>query len=162
MTSSDRVGVGTHVSAGKDRFNENRMMIWGLIPLAIKVSSKDTGGALFSFEHRNMGKGGPPRHVHHEQDEWFYVIDGEFAMEVGEEKFRLKPGDSFLAPRKVPHAWACVSEKGTILTTLAPAGSFETFILDTAKQATLPSPEEIAKAFAAHGMTVVGPPLKVD
>ena len=152
---------GIHVSSGGDRFGEPRK-IWGLIPLTVLVSSKDTGGAFFSMQHTDMPKGGPPRHVHQAQDEWFYVTDGEYVFEIGEEKFRLKAGDSLLAPRKIAHAWACVSEKGTILTTLAPAGSFETFILDTAKYATLPSPEEIAKAFAAHEMTVVGPPLKVD
>jgi mannose-6-phosphate isomerase-like protein (cupin superfamily) len=152
-----------HVPAGKDRHKENELMIWGLIPLATKVSTRDTGGGMYIFQHTGMAKGGPPRHVHHEQDEWFYAIEGEFAMEVGEEKFRLKPGDSLLAPRKVPHAWACVSDKpGTILTIVSPAGRFETFIRDTARLPTLPTPDEVAKAFAAHGMTVVGPPLDVD
>ena len=84
-------------------------------------------------------------------------------MEVGEEKYTLNPGDSLLAPRAVPHAWACVSDTpGTLLTAVSPAGTFETFIRDTTKFPPLPSPDEIAKAFAAHGMTVVGPLLKVD
>lgn len=137
-------------------------MIWGLIPLLVKVSSGDTGGTLFVFAHEDMGKGGPPRHVHHEQDEFFYVVKGQFAMEVGDERFTLKPGDSFLAPRKIPHAWACISdEPGTLVTEVTPAGTFEEFILETTRHATLPSPEEVARAFAAHEMTVVGPPLSV-
>jgi hypothetical protein len=37
----------------------------------------------YIFEHTNMGKGGPPRHLHYEQDEWFFAIKGDFAMEVG-------------------------------------------------------------------------------
>jgi mannose-6-phosphate isomerase-like protein (cupin superfamily) len=151
-----------HVGRGMSRGNQKPLMIWGLIPLTIKVPTKDTGGLWFVFEHPDMGKGGPPRHVHHEQDEWFYAVKGEFVMEVGEEKFRLKPGDSLLAPRKVPHAWACVSDTpGTIITALSPAGTFEQFILETTKHATLPPPDEVAKAFADHGMTVVGPPLAV-
>jgi mannose-6-phosphate isomerase-like protein (cupin superfamily) len=154
---------GIHVAAGRDRHTEEGLMIWGLIPLAIKLSTKDSGGELFVFQHANMGKGGPPRHVHHAQDEWFYVIAGEFKAEVGDDKFLLKPGDSLFAPRKVPHAWACVSEQpGTIITTVSPAGTFETFIRETAMHPTLPSEEEIARAFAAHGMTVVGPPLKIE
>jgi mannose-6-phosphate isomerase-like protein (cupin superfamily) len=154
---------GIHVPAGKDRFKEDELMIWGLIPLFTKVSAKDTGGELFVFEHTNMGKGGPPRHVHHEQDEWFYAIKGEFVMEVGDETFRLKPGDTLFAPRRVPHGWAHISdEPGTLLTIVSPAGTFETFIRDTTKFAELPTPEEVAKAFAAHGMTVVGPPLQVE
>ena len=152
-----------HVPAGKDRFGGDARKIWGLIPLATKLSGEDTAGGMFVFEHRDMGKGGPPRHVHHVQDEWFYVVRGEYAVEVGEDKFRLKAGDSMFAPRQVPHAWACVGdEPGTLLTIATPVGKFETFMQDTCRHATLPSLEEIAGAFADHGMTVVGPPLTVD
>lgn len=154
---------GIHVAAGKDRFEENDLLIWGLIPLSTKISARDTGGSLYLFEHRDMGKGGPPRHIHHEQDEWFYAIKGEFVVEVGDEQFRLHPGDSLFAPRQVPHAWAHISdEPGTLLTAVTPAGTFETFIRDTTRFSELPTPEEIAQAFAAHGMTVVGPPLAIE
>lgn len=156
-------GQAIHVPAGKDRFNENGLKIWGFVPMVTMVSGKDTGGELFIFQHTKMGKGGPPRHIHHAQDEWFYVVGGRFAAEVGDEKFVLRPGDSFFAPRKVAHAWACVSdEPGTIITAVSPVGTFETFMRETTTLPTIPSPEEMAKAFAAHGMTVVGPPLKVD
>jgi mannose-6-phosphate isomerase-like protein (cupin superfamily) len=159
----ERTKDGFLVPAGKDRFNENELKIWGLIPLATKLSAKDTGGALYVFEHRNMGKGGPPRHVHHDQDEWFYIVRGEFAVEVGDEKFRLKPGDSMFAPRKIPHAWASVGdEPGTMLTIATPAGTFETFLRDTTRHGALPAPEEMEQSFATHNLTVVGPPLKVD
>ncbi len=151
-----------HVSTGKDRFRENEMMIWGLLPLSIKLSGSDTGGELLVFEHNGIRKGGPPRHVHFAQDEWFYVIAGEFAFEVGDKQFRLGAGETLFAPRNVPHGWACVgAEPGTLLTTVSPVGTFETFILETTKHPTLPSPEEVEKAFASHGMKVVGPPLEV-
>lgn len=153
---------GAFVPAGKGR-DEAVLKIWGVIPLEVKVSTKDSGGGLFVFEHADMSKGGPPRHLHHDQDEWFYATKGEFAFEVGDEKFLLKPGDSLFAPRKVPHVWACVSDKpGTLLLSLNPAGTFETFIRDAAKLTKPPTPEEADKAFAAHGMKVVGPPLKTD
>lgn len=150
------------VHAGTDRFKQDGMMIWGLIPLAIKVSGKDTNGQVLLFEHREMGKGGPPRHVHFDQDEWFYVLQGNYAFEIGDEDFRLKAGDSIFAPRGVPHGWANVGEgPGTVLTMVSPVGKFEKFILDTTKQPTLPSPEEIDRAFSEHGMKVIGPPLDV-
>src|SRR5689334_21914638 len=151
------------VRAGKDRFEKNKLMIWGFVPMSVKISTKDSGGRLFLFEHTDMPKGGPPRHIRHNQDEWFYVTKGDFAFEIGEEKFRLKGGESLFAPRKVPHAWANVGEMpGTMLTMLTPAGTFEEFILETCTHPTLPSPEDIAKAFERHDMTVVGPPLTVD
>ncbi len=154
---------GIHVAAGRDRHGNDTALIWGLIPLSIKLSGEDTGGELLVFMHPGMGKGGPPRHVHYAQDEWFYVVAGEYALEVGDQKFRLRPGDSAFAPRQVPHAWACVSDTpGTLITTVSPVGTFEQFIRETTTHATLPSDEEIAATFEAHNMKVLGPPLKVD
>jgi len=95
---------GIHVPAGHDRFAKPGLTIWGLIPLAIKLSAKDTGGELLVFQRTDMGRGGPPKHVHHDQDEWFYVVKGEFAAEIGEDRFILRPGDALFAPRRVPHA----------------------------------------------------------
>lgn len=151
------------VIAGTDRFGEDHQKIWGLIPLATKVASADTGGEIYIFEHCQMGKGGPPRHVHHAQDEWFYIVRGEFVFEVGDEKFQLSAGSSLFAPRQVPHAWACISDgPGTLLTIVSPAGTFETFLRETTSHANLPSPSDIEAAFAAHSMTVVGPPLPIE
>jgi quercetin 2,3-dioxygenase len=151
-----------YVPNGKNRFEEE-LMIWGVIPLQIKVSGKDTDGSFFLFEHAKMGKGGPPRHFHYEQDEWFYAIEGEFAFEVGDEKFRLRPGDSLFAPRMIPHVWAYVGDKpGTLLLAVQPAGSLEEFFMKSTKMTRPPSPEEAEKQFAAHGMKVVGPPLAVS
>lgn len=148
--------------AGKDRFQQDDARIWGLIPLNIKLSTADSQGGPMLFEHRKMPKGGPPRHIHFEQDEWFYVVEGEFAFEIGDQKFRLTAGGSVFAPRMIPHAWACVSDTpGTMLTMVSPAGTFETFIRDTTKHGCLPPPEEIARALEAHNMQVLGPPLPV-
>ena len=159
---SDALKNGFHVPAGNDRQEENGLKIWGLLPLANKLSGKDTGGQLYIFEHRDMGKGGPPRHIHFEQDEWFYVVAGEFAFEVGERKTRLSAGDTLFAPRNVPHGWANVGdEPGTLLTIVSPVGPFENFLMETTRYATLPPPEVVAKAFADNGMKVVGPPLEL-
>jgi mannose-6-phosphate isomerase-like protein (cupin superfamily) len=153
-----------HVPAGEDRFTgNNKRMIWGLIPLATKLSGRDTGGRVFVFEHRDMGRGGPPRHVHHDADEWFYVVRGTFAVEVGDERFTATAGDSMFAPRGVPHVWANVGdEPGTMLTIATPVGSFERFMDETTKLGAVPSEEELAEAFEGGGMTVVGPPLLAE
>ena len=150
------------VPAGQRRSEENDGMIWGLIPLSIKVSGEQTGGQVLVFEHRDMDKGGPPRHVHLDQDEWFYVVKGEFAFEVDGKTQRLRAGGSLFAPRNVPHAWANVgNEPGTLLTLLTPVGAFERFILDTTRYPTLPPPNAVENTLAAHGMKLLGPPLAV-
>jgi mannose-6-phosphate isomerase-like protein (cupin superfamily) len=156
-----RAGKAVHVPNGKNRF-EKELMIWGVIPYQIKVSGKDTEESLFVFEHAKMSKGGPPRHFHYEQDEWFYAMEGEFAFEVGDEKFVLRPGDSLFAPRKVPHVWAYVGDKpGTLLLAVQPAGSLEEFFMKSCDMTQPPTPEEAEQLFAAHGMKVVGPPLSL-
>ena len=151
-----------YVPNGKNRFNEE-LMIWGIIPFQIKVSGKDTDGSHFSFEHAKMSKGGPPRHFHYEQDEWFYAIEGEFVFEVGNEKFVLRPGDSLFAPRMIPHVWAYTGNKpGTLLLAIQPAGSLEEFFMKSCAMTQPPTPQEAEKLFAAHGMKVVGPPLALS
>lgn len=160
--SAETLDAAAPVRAGTDRHEKPGLMIWGKIPLATKVSTAETGGLFYSFEHREMAKGGPPRHVHHGQDEWFYVLAGRYVFEVGEERFELSAGDSLFAPRGIPHAWACVSdEPGTVLTTVSPAGTFERFILETTTTAELPPPREMARHFESHAMALLGPPLAV-
>lgn len=157
-----RAEKAVYVPNGKNRFQEE-LVIWGIIPLQIKVSGNDTDGSLFVFEHAKMGKGGPPRHFHYEQDEWFYAMEGEFAFEVGDEKFMLRPGDSLFAPRMIPHVWAYVGDKpGTLLLAVQPAGSLEAFFMKSCGMTRPPTPEEADQLFAAHGMKVVGPPLNVS
>ena len=75
-----------------------------------KVSGRDTGGDLCIYDTLRDAKGGPALHLHHSQDEWFYIIRGEFIVRVGEDTLSLHPGDSAFAPRKIPHAFAMVSE----------------------------------------------------
>jgi mannose-6-phosphate isomerase-like protein (cupin superfamily) len=151
-----------YVPNGRNRFAET-LLIWGVIPLQIKVATRDTAGRFFVFEHADMGRGGPPRHFHYEQDEWFYATKGEFAFEVGDERFTLRPGDSLFAPRLVPHAWAHVGDgPGTLLLAVQPAGSLEAFFMENSAMDRPPTPEEAARSFAAHGMRVVGPPLDIS
>ena len=93
------------VGAGEDRFGEQRGL--GVSHIDFKVTASDSGGMLI-IENVFHAVGGPARHLHHEQDEWFYAVEGDFIIEVGAERFPIKPGDSLLAPRGVPHVWAYV------------------------------------------------------
>src|SRR5260221_13329851 len=101
------------LAAGADQEGESRGL--GISTIAFKVSAP-TPSDPFILENTFLAKGGPARHLHYDQDEWFYVLEGEFQFEVGAERFRLQPGDSLLAPRRVPHVWAFVGEpRGRIL-----------------------------------------------
>jgi len=153
---------GFRVGANQDRAGEELLIMGGRFDL--KVSTKDTEGDLCIYDTRRSSKGGPALHLHHSQDEWFYIIRREFVVRVGDETLKLGPGDSAFAPRKVPHAFAMVSEgEGQMLVLFQPAGTMETFFHDMAKLGReVPKNMEIElkSLFEEHGMKVVGPPLK--
>lgn len=145
------------VAAGEDRFGEHRGL--GVSAVAFKVSGQDHSD-LFILENVFLQKGGPARHLHYEQDEWFYALEGEFVVEVGQERFRLKPGDSLFAPRKIPHVWAFVGDmRGRILIAFSPAGSMEAFFREVTKADAMPP--QNPQLWRAHGMELLGPPLPV-
>jgi quercetin dioxygenase-like cupin family protein len=130
--------------------------------LDVKISGSDTNGDLALFEQTSLSQGrGTPLHVHPSQDEVFYVLEGSYRFKVGEELFDLTVGESIFLPRAVPHAWTQVSEKGKMMVLLQPAGKLENFFVTMAGMDHEPTPEEVAKIFAANGMQVVGPPLKI-
>lgn len=146
------------VAARADRFGETRSL--GISTIEFKVATADAAGGLFVLENVFRTKGGPARHLHYEQDEWFHALEGEFLMEVGSGRTTLKPGDSLLAPRNVPHVWAHVgSGIGRILVAFAPAGKMEAFFREVTKGGAMPPQDP--KLWQAHGMELVGPPLKV-
>ncbi len=108
VSSSASVPPTLWVAAGEDRFGEHRGL--GVSTIAFKVVPRDSSGLLI-LENTFHARGGPARHLHYDQDEWFYALEGEFLIEVGQERRRLHPGDSLLAPRQVPHVWAYVGDR---------------------------------------------------
>ena len=152
-----------YVPAGGDRFRRQREIQHTRTVIDIKVSTLDTDGGLSVAEITSFHKGGPARHLHHEQDEWFYVVEGEYVIEVGEERYELGPGDSVLAPRKVAHVWAHVGEgTGRLIAALQPAGEIEAFFDELATLGSSPEREELQRAFSSHGLELIGPPLPIE
>ena len=151
-----------YVPAGGDRFRRQREIQLTRSVIDIKVSTLDTDGGLSVAEITYFHKGGPARHLHHEQDEWFYVVEGEYVIEVGKERYELGPGDSVLAPRKVAHVWAHVGERtGRVIAALQPAGEIEAFFDELATLGSSPEREVLRRVFSSHGLELIGPPLPI-
>lgn len=109
----------------------------------------------------------PPLHVHHEEDETFYVIDGELELHIaGREPVAVVPGGAAFAPRGVPHAYRVSSPDPTHWLVACTGTSFARLVRDIsvpATTSTLPvdpqfGPEEIAVISARHGIEILGPP----
>lgn len=145
------------VLANTDRTGELHTM--GYSAMAFKVLTQDSHGDLFMIEHHMNKRGGPPLHVHPHQDETFYVLEGEFIAEVGGKRFNLHAGDSVLAPRNVPHVWACAGNgTGKMIIAFTPAGKMEAFFT---KVSASHAPLQDAALFRDHDMVLLGPPLAV-
>ena len=158
-----RTDKGFKVGAGEGRIH-GHIKLKGVNSnvLDVKISGSDTDGGMAIFEQTSISQGrGTPLHVHHLQDEVFYVIEGAYYFQVGDEKFNLTAGESIFLPRKVPHAWTQVSEKGKMNVIFQPAGKMEDFFVTMAGLDHEPTPAEIAKIFADNEMQIVGPQLKI-
>ena len=159
-----RKAEGFKINAGEGRIH-GHIKLKGVNSniLDVKVSGSDTDNDLAIFEQTSLSQGkGTPLHVHSFQDEIFYVLEGAYYFKVGEETHHLSVGDSIFLPRKVPHAWTQISEKGKMMVTLQPAGKLENFFVAMSSLDHEPSPEEIKQLFAENDMQIVGPPLKIE
>jgi quercetin dioxygenase-like cupin family protein len=146
------------VAADEDRLGEPRGL--GISTITFKVCPQDNSD-LFIIENTFRQKGGPARHLHYDQDEWFYAIEGEFIVEVGQERIKLNPGDSLLAPRQVPHVWGYVGDtRGRMLIAFMPAGKMEDFFREVTKANAMPPQDP--ELWRAHGMELLGLPLAVS
>lgn len=161
---TQRKDKGFKISAGEGRLH-GHLKLKGVNSniLDVKISGKDTDGDLAIFEQTSLSQGrGTPLHIHNSQDEIFYIIEGEYYFQVGDERYHMTAGDNIFLPRKVPHAWTQKSEKGKMNVLLQPAGKLEEFFVTMAALDHEPTPKEIAKIFAENEMQVVGPPLKLE
>jgi len=102
--------------------------------------------------------------MHHNEDEWFYVIEDDYIAEIGDKRVQLKAGDSILGPREVPHAWAFVGDTpGRLLIAFAPANKMEEYFRTVHKArgsrySIWDNPED-KERMRAFGMELLGPPL---
>ena len=148
------------VRSGKAR-HDKHTPYRGKNPNDLKISSKDTAGQLSAFEYIGVEKIGPPLHVHLEQDEVFYVVEGEYKFQVGEERHELKSGDTIFLPRNIPHTWIQTSDKGKMIYCLQPAIKMEEFFQTMHDLGRPPTQEEENNISLAHGIKMVGPPLSL-
>ncbi len=120
----------------------------------------DDSTGVLTLENTFRTKGGPARHLHHDQDEWFYAAEAEFVVDIGPERLQLRSGDSIL-PRESPHVWAHVGDTtGRMLIEFVPANKMEAIFREVIKgDAMLPLDADLGRA---HGMELLGPPLNVE
>lgn len=143
------------VAAGEDRFKEHRGL--GISRIDFKLCTPD----ILIIENTFHAAGGPAKHLHVDQDEWFCALEGEFIIEIGQQRINMHPGDSLLTPRGIPHVWAYTgSTLGRMLITFMPAGKMEAFFREVTKADAMPPQDP--ELWRLHGMELIGPPLALE
>lgn len=110
-------GEGTHLTVLGDN-------------ITIKLTGEDTQGAFMMFENRNPPEHGIPMHLHRNEDETFYILEGEVEVQLGETMITAYAGDTVFLPRDVPHGFRITGDKPAhMLITVTPAG-FEDYFAE--------------------------------
>jgi quercetin dioxygenase-like cupin family protein len=95
---------------------------WGEGLAVIKATGGDTGGRIAIIEITEPPGAAAPRHVHHKEDEGFWVLEGEVTFDVGGTTIAAAAGDFAFGPRDVPHAYRVGPDGCRMLFIVTPAG----------------------------------------
>jgi quercetin dioxygenase-like cupin family protein len=139
---------------------------WKTGRITVKVGPDETGGAFAQVEVNDPRGSAPPLHVHHTEDETFYVLEGQVTMFVGDERIDLDAGDYCFGPRDIPHSYLVRSEHARMLVTISPSGSEQIFVslgvpvtsAEPPTDSVMPPIPEMVGLFAAHNTEILGPP----
>ena len=149
---------------------QGQMFMLGAQRGRIRLAGTDTGHALAVVEVESPAGQAAPWHVHHRDDETFYVLEGEVTVLVGEDRIDLQAGDYLFGPRGIAHAYVVRSERARMLVTASPSGVEELFVSlgvpvtgsEPPTDAVMPPMDELARLFADYGCEILGPPLSLS
>ena len=135
-----------------------------------KVLGEQTDGRLFQMLVTYPRGAAPPLHIHHDADETFFVLDGEVAIFVGDQRYECTAGDFVLGPRGVAHTFIVRSEWAELLASFSPAGIEGLFAAmapavlagEAAPTPSMPDQDEFVRLMAKHECEFVGPPPTLD
>ena len=138
--------------------------------ITVKAAGAETGNAFAQVETDDPRGAGVPRHVHHNEDQTFYILEGELTALVGDELIELSAGDYLFAPREVPHTYVVRSERARMLATISPGGLEQLFVslgapvtgAEPPTDVVMPPMDELVRVFAGYGVEILGPPPSLD
>lgn len=128
--------IGTRTFSLKADEGEAR---WWMGSLAIiKASGKETDGRFSLVEVTESEGAEAPLHVHHNEDEAFWILEGSLTFEVGGKTIKAEPGSFLFGPKDVPHRYRVDAGPARLLFMLSPSG-FEELIRVTSEPAQSPT-----------------------
>jgi mannose-6-phosphate isomerase-like protein (cupin superfamily) len=126
--------------------------------MALRVHSREVGGAFTIVEARVPPLSGPPVHLHKDREEIFEVLDGEFRFRCAGEEFDVTPGTTVVVPRGAEHGWVNLGPRPSwLLFTFVPGG-IDDFFAEIGRT----SPDNWTELARRHDTWIVGPPIHVN
>jgi len=117
----------------------------------------DTEGRFSVFEQTTPAGWGPPRHVHANEDEIVYVLNGSYEVSLGDEQRILSAGGCAVLPRGIPHGFRNVDETPSRFVCVVTPGGLEEYFLDVARCSPPPSPAQMVGMARTYGLTLLPP-----
>lgn len=132
------------------------------LPTSVRAARETTNGAFGLIESWSMPNGfASPYHVHHAEDEAFYVVEGTLAVLCGGKWIKAGPGTYAFGPREIPHGFKVIGESPARLLLLCSPGGFEGFVRELSVPIDLPpAPPDMAKLIevaAKYRIDILGP-----
>lgn len=136
-----------------------RAVKWMGTVYRINIGRYQSGGIVGVFESTVPPQGGPPVHVHHNEDEVIHVIEGTYEFWVDGQVMAVPAGGSVFLARGVPHTFRVVGAgPGRNLTILTPGGLEEFFVEAAARELRIPDQiTEVAELAGRYGIEFRGP-----
>jgi quercetin dioxygenase-like cupin family protein len=129
-------------------------------PLTFKVRGEQTNGSLTALENVIAPGDGPPLHVHANEDEAWYVLEGELRFRLDEQLAAAPAGTFVFVPRGTAHCFQNAGDTpARILVLFTPSGMERFFDRFAAQPPGAVDPRAFASIGGEVGMDVVGPPL---
>jgi len=145
--------------------NEGQAIWYTTARMTLKATGALTGGALSLIEALAAPDSSPPWHVHHYDDEMFYILDGQLLLKCGDEMFEGGPGAFVFLPRGIPHSFKVVSETPARCLLIGIPANLDQYFVAAGTPALddglRPQPidfQQMAAIMTPYGVELLGPP----
>src|SRR5262245_36822327 len=157
MTTSTAAGLATtHLPALSDSGDGLTFVMLGA-SMRLIARAADTDGRFSVFEQTTPAGWGPPRHVHANEDEIVYVLEGTYDVWLGDEQRTISVGGCAILPRGIPHGFRNAGERPGRFVCVVTPGGLEEYFLEVARCSPPPSPAQLLGMAKAYGLTLLPP-----
>jgi quercetin dioxygenase-like cupin family protein len=156
MTNNTVAAVPTQLPALSDSSDGVTFTMLGA-SIRLIARAIDTDGRFAVFEQTTPAGWGPPRHVHANEDEIVYVLDGSYEVSLGDERRTVSAGGCAILPRGIPHGFRNVGRTPARFVCVVTPGGLEEFFLEVARCSPAPGPAQLVGMAGTYGLTLLPP-----